>query len=360
MQPLAYLRIDSNALRDNFAAVKRLAPQSRVLAMVKADAYGHGLLATAKALNAADGFGVARIEEAVQLRVNGITQKIVLLNPSCDKETLQYCAENAIDLVVFNHELVELIAQTSLVKPFNIWLKVDTGMHRLGLAPDVIAQHFHTLKNLPQINNITLMTHFSDAENPNQMLTQTQTDYFNKTCSELSAERSLANSAAIMQSPTTHADWIRPGIMLYGASPLKNSPIDLKPVMHLHSRVLSLRDIDAGESVGYNQTWTATRPSCIATIAIGYGDGYPRHAKNSTPVLINGQQFPLVGRVSMDLITVDVTDGKNIQCGDEVTLWGTDSAGNTLSANIIADYANTISYDLFTGVTARVQRQIIN
>jgi alanine racemase len=367
MQPLTSLSIDLNALRHNLSEVKRCAPHSHILAMLKADAYGHGLLVCANALDQADGFGVARMEEAIQLRNHlqdqGIDKKIVLLNAVLNHETINYCAEHNIDLVIYDEAGVSALNSVALQKPLNIWLKIDTGMHRLGLQPDTIFQHYQPLKALPYIASITVMTHFSDSELIEKQITDEQLNVFKNACRNIDVMCSLANSAAIIQSPETHADWVRPGIMLYGANPVfhkTTSNVSLRSVMSLHSQILSIRSIAAGESIGYNGLWTASRNSRIATVAIGYGDGYPRHAKNGTPVLINGERFPLVGRVSMDLISVDITDAKNIQLGDEVTLWGYDKEGNELSANEVATYANTVSYHLFTGITARVKRSFKN
>lgn len=359
MQPLTSLSIDLRALRHNLAETRHCAPNSRALAMLKADAYGHGLLPCAHALSNADGFGVARIEEAMTLRENGITQKIVLLNAEINKDTIQYCAEHHIDLVIYDESGIATLKETPLNTPLNIWLKIDTRMHRLGLMPNTVFQHFQALKAYPHISCITLMTHFTDSEAESTTITEEQFTTFKNACKNIDAAFSLANSAAIIQSPETHADWVRPGIMLYGSHPLPHQfgqPIQLKSVMSLHSRILSIREINSGEPVGYNGTWIANRKTRIATIAVGYGDGYPRHVKSGTPVLINGQRFNLVGRVSMDLITVDVTDAQDIHIGDEVTLWGYDKFGNELLANEIAEWANTISYHLFTSITARVKR----
>lgn len=367
--PLATLTIDLHALRHNLGEVKRCAPNSKILAMLKADAYGHGLLACARALDKADGFAVARIEEAITLRDNGIDKKIVLLNGVFDHDTLVYCARQQIEPVLYDAGDIPALLGATLPSALPLWLKVDTGMHRLGLAPETIATHTQTLQASPHVTGITLMTHFSDAERADLSRTRQQLQLFNNACNGLPGERSLANSAAIIQSPETHADWVRPGIMLYGSTPIldqstqhnaQNNPPQLRPVMNLHSRILSIREIATGETVGYNGSWTATRNSRIATIAIGYGDGYPRHARNGTPVLIRGRRFPLAGRVSMDLITVDITDAEDLQRDDVVTLWGCDANGNELPANDVASFSGTISYHLFTGVTARVQRCYID
>jgi len=364
MQAPTTLSIDLDALRHNLGEVQRCAPDSRVLAMLKADAYGHGLIESASALDKADAFAVARIDEAIALRRHDSKKNIVLLNANLNTDIANYCAENRIEVVIFDDAGAEAVLDTPLKKALNIWLKVDTGMHRLGITPDKIASYFNRLVDKQGIANITLMTHFSDSELADPAITKKQLQLFKQSCKGLSAKHSLANSAAIIQWPETHADWVRPGIMLYGATPILHDNttacVNLRAAMSLRSQVLSVRDLQCGESVGYNGSWTAQRDSRIATIAIGYGDGYPRQAKNGTPVLINSKRFPLAGRVSMDLITVDITDGANIQPGDSVTLWGYDEAGNELSTNEIASCAGTVSYHLFTGVTARVQRRYSN
>jgi alanine racemase len=259
---------------------------------------------------------------------------------------------------------LEQLLNTTIKTPLNIWLKIDTGMHRLGILPEEVATIYATLAASSNVNNIILMTHFAHADEEGGAHTAMQISRF-ETCiapivddANQKVELSMANSAAILAWHQTRVDWNRPGIMLYGLSPFAE-PIDeaikLIPAMSFESQVIALRKISAGESVGYGCTWTAQRPSIIATIAVGYGDGYPRSAKSGTPILINGHRVPLAGRVSMDLISVDVTHIPNVNIGDKAILWGKD-----LCANEVAVWADTIGYELVTRMPKRVTRVFVN
>lgn len=347
--------INLDAIRHNLQQVKSLAPQAKIMAVVKADAYGHGLIETATALAMADGLAVARLEEALQLRATGTKQRILLLGGYTDNDCLQHCAQQHIDVVVHSTQGVEQLLSAKLTTPINVWLKHDSGMHRLGMDDGQYQGAYAQLATCSQVNEIILMTHFSESDENNKTITQTQLQRFQQVTAEINAPRSLANSAAILQHPDTHADWVRPGIMLYGANPLatpEHAAVELIPAMSFSTKVIALRNIAAGESVGYLSRWTAKRASRIATLSVGYGDGYPRHAENGTPVKVNGQLASLVGTVSMDLITIDVTDCHNINLGDSAYLWG-----NGLKAEVIAQHVGTISYELFTSVTKRVFRE---
>lgn len=349
--------IDLAALRHNLGVVRRLCPQSRILAMIKADAYGHGLLPAAQALGAADAFAVARLDEALKLRAGGVGKRLLLLGSWLDADDITCCAEKQVDLLIHDAETAELfLARESWPGRFNIWLKLDSGMHRLGLAPAEFGPLHRRFAAHSQVDEIVHLTHFSSAEEAYSKAMQAQLDCFAATCNTLGAAPSLANSAAIICRDETRVGWVRPGIMLYGASPLGDERgTDLRPVMTLSARVLAVRSVAAGEAVGYGCTWRAMTPTRIATIGIGYGDGYPRHAPNGTPVWIGGQRAPLAGRVSMDSITVDVTDCGKISTGDPVELWG-----RHIAANEVAARAGTISYELFTGINARVPRRYID
>jgi alanine racemase len=330
------------------------------MAAVKADAYGHGVVEVAGALDQADGFAVARLEEALQLRAAGITQPLLLLCGPLDSGSLRQCADHGIDIAIHDWHCLQLVLDTTLSQPLSCWLKHDSGMHRLGLNDQQLQQAALQLKGAKQVDKLLLMTHFSSSEQADPLVTEQQTQQFMQATKHFNLPRSLANSAAIMQHPASHHDWVRPGIMLYGANPLPSSvvtasPVDLQAVMTLSSRVVAIRRIKQGESVGYNGRWIASENSVIATLAVGYADGYPRHARNGTPVLINGQRAKLVGTVSMDLITVDISHLAAVNIGDPAILWG-----DGLPAEEIADCAGTISYQLFTGVSSRVPRQYIN
>ena len=347
--------INLSALRHNLQQVKSLATNSKLLAVIKADAYGHGLIEVAKALPNADGFALARLDEAIQLREAGIEHRLILLSGVLGSEDLQRCAELAIDVVVHSPELVELFLSTPLKQPVNLWLKLNTGMNRLGMHAEQFADAVAALENNTQVGELLLMTHFSASEQKNPEKTLQQSEHFASIAAPLPYPVSLTNSGAILQHPNSHGDWVRPGIMLYGLSPVAHQDDALVAAMTLTAKVLAIRTVNAGESVGYNSRWTASSKTKLATIGIGYGDGYPRHAKNGTPVIINGQRASLVGTVSMDLITVDISDCNNIKIGDEAELWG-----EQLSANEVAQWADTISYALFTGITARVEKRYVN
>lgn len=347
--------INLTAIANNVKQLKSLAPNSNIMAVLKANAYGHGLIEVARCIqHDVDGIAVARLHEAVELRENSVTCPLLLLGTSLDNDVLDYCAGNDMAVVTHTMDDVKRVAQSSLSNPIKVWLKVDTGMHRLGIDAAQAEEAFNILTASSQVNKIIGMTHFSDSEKADKDNTSVQTASFDTLFEPLPCEQSLANSAGILFHPNSHRDWIRPGIMLFGINPSSEmeSPISLQPAMTLSSKILSLRHIQTGETVGYNGIWTAQRPSIIATLGIGYGDGYPRHAANGTPVLINGERARLAGRVSMDLMTVDVTDCSNVNVGDEAILWG-----EGLSANEVADHCSTISYELFTSVSSRVTRR---
>lgn len=355
MHNTARVLIDLGALRHNLAIVRELCPGSRIIAMVKADAYGHGLIPAARAFAAADALAVARLDEALRLREAGITTRLVLLGTLLGADDLRLCSARDIDVTVHDAATAERVVAVAPTAPLRIWLKLDGGMHRLGLFPEEFTAWDRRLRATPGITELSHLMHFASAEDFACGAAEQQLDRYEASRGDSPAAVSLANSAALIARPATRRDWVRPGIMLYGDNPVGAShPLPLRPAMSLRARVLGLRDLAPGESVGYNATWTASRPSRVAAIGIGYGDGYPRHAPNGTPVWINGQRVPLAGRVSMDTIVVDVTDCGPVAVGDEAELWGTH-----LPAAEIASHAGTISYALFTGVTARVPREYL-
>jgi alanine racemase len=353
---IAIADINIKALLHNINVVRKLAPTSKVLAMLKANAYGHGYLETAEALTSVDAFGVARLDEAITLRNAGIDKPIVLLEGFFEKSELPVIAEKQLQTVLHTKQQVIDLLEANLPQPIKVWLKIDTGMHRIGLPPsdfeychNLLSQHKNVL-DLP-----ILMTHMACADEQSHPLNGQQIALFNQISQNIQGEYSIANSAAIMSFPATHQDWVRPGIMMYGASAMLDSDAeqhDLKPVMTLKTSVIAVRDVQKGESVGYGATWTATEKTRVAVVAIGYGDGYPRNAESGTPVLINGIEYPLVGRVSMDMITVDLGTDSGVTNGDEVILWG-----EGMPIERIARHANSISYELLCGVTGRVKKQ---
>lgn len=352
--------IDLAALRHNYQLAQRLAPSAQTLGVVKANAYGHGAVAIAKALEPlAPALAVACIEEALELRQAGITKPIVLLEGPFEPQEIALAGQHNLWLILSNTDQVNWVTHAQLDNPITVWLKADSGMHRLGMNKTQLRQAYQQLKSVTHINNdIVLVTHFAVADELESDFTDQQIQRFADMAEGLNAPVSLSNSAGILGWKKSHGHYNRPGIMLYGASPFAQPQVNadqLQAVMSLTSQVIAVRNIDSGETVGYGRSWIAKRPSIIATVAIGYGDGYPRHAPNGTPVFINGQRAPIVGRVSMDMITVDVSELNVVNLGDSVELWG-----NNLSLNEIATWAGTISYELITRMPMRVPRQAIN
>lgn len=351
----AHLTINPTALLHNLAQVKAHAPKSKVMAMVKADAYGHGALLIAQLLSRhVDALGVAFLAEALALRAAGITCPIAVLEGVFNAQELALAFEHDCYLVVHQAAQIALLAEYGGNQKTLIWLKVDSGMHRLGFLPKDVLNAYQQLVNLDCVEEIILTSHFACADNLDSPKTLQQLAVLDELACQLpSLARSFANSAAILAWPQSHHQWVRAGIMLYGSSPFSDksaAELNLLPVMTLKTPIIALRAIEAGESVGYGSTWQATRHTRLGVLAIGYGDGYPRHITANTPVWVNGQSTVIVGRVSMDMITIDITD-IDAELGDVVTLWG-----ENLPADTIAPYANSISYELFCQVTPRVRR----
>jgi alanine racemase len=346
--------VDPAALRGNLEVVRQLCPKSRVMAVIKADAYGHGLIAAADALRSADGFAVARLREALQLRRAGFTNRILLLGTLLEADELGVCSREEIDVTAHTSRMVDQIYAQARQNPLRVWLKLDSGMHRLGLSPDAFIQADRVLSGSPGVLELLHMTHFSSAGDVQSEVMERQMRCFELVRSKSShADVSLANSAALICRRDLHREWVRPGIMLYGINPGNvRHPVQLTPAMTLCARMIGVRRVVAGESLGYNEEWVSTRPSIVGTVGIGYGDGYPRNAKCGTPVLINGQVASIIGRVSMDSLTIDLTDTDGVCIGDEVTLWG-----RILPASRVAEFADTIPYELFTSITSRVERE---
>jgi alanine racemase len=349
--------IDTTALRNNLQRVKACAPYQHIMAVIKANAYGHGAIKVANILEPdVEAFAVSSFEEALQLREAGIIKPIVLLEGFFHPDELPVIAKQGLHIVIHTPFQLEHLVRADLEPPINIWLKVDTGMHRLGFAPNDIEPIYKYLKQCPQIAQpIRLMSHLACADERNNPATQAQTQIFLALARHLEVEASLSNSAGILGWPHTHADWVRPGIMLYGVSPFNDSIAKeegLHPVMQLQSALISVKRVRQGEGIGYGATWQCPQTMPIGVIAIGYGDGYPRHAPSGTPVLVNGRRVPLVGRVSMDMITVDLRSQPNARVGDPVVLWG-----KNLPAEEIATLSGTIAYELFCHISSRVRME---
>jgi len=348
--------VNLEALRHNYGLAQGLSGAGKAMPIVKANAYGHGAIPIAKALEPlAPALGVACIEEALELRESGIAKPILLLEGFFSPDELELAAAHNFWLMIQNETQLRALESARLSQPVHCWLKIDTGMHRLGFDPASCSTTYQRLLDCPQVaGSVVLATHFASADNLDSDFTQRQMESFANATAPVKALRSLANSPGLLGWPAARADWNRPGLMLYGQSPFGDSHPEadkLLPVMTLRSGVMAVREVNPGESVGYANAWTATRPSRIATVPAGYGDGYPRHAESGTPVLINGHRAQLVGRVSMDMITVDVTDLDSVVIGDEVILWG-----DQLSANEVASHADTIGYEIMTRLQNRVPR----
>jgi alanine racemase len=348
--------IDLDALSDNYQLIQSLSPKAQVLTVLKANAYGHGLELIAKALPNADAFGVARIDEALALRAAGIVKPIVLLEGFFAKEDIDILAASNLQTIVHNEQQLAAILDAKLTVPLKVWLKIDTGMHRLGINPEQLAHFYQALSQSDNVQQqIVLMSHLGCADDKNNLATAKQISLFHKLSADLPLEKSLANSAGVLLWPASHYQWIRPGLLLYGVSPLAaDSYIDgIVPVMTLQSSLISIRKIVAGSAVGYGGAWVSESNTIIGVVAIGYGDGYPRHAPSGTPVLINGRRVPLIGRVSMDMITVDLGAQSQDSVGDIATLWG-----KGLAVEEVAEFATTIPYELLCNITRRVHIQL--
>jgi len=355
MRPTQVL-IDLTALRHNLQQVRRAAPGCRVMAAVKADGYGHGLAQVARALEESDGFGVASLDEALLLRSAGITAPIILLEGFFHPDELPLIEQHQLDPVLHHAAQIEALQQAGLKGPLRAWLKVDTGMHRLGVAPQATAELWQKMQAIPGVDAVGQMTHLACADELGSEATRRQLALFAEATSGLGGVKSIANSAGILGWPESHADMVRPGIMLYGVSPFvsgRAAEHELRPVMTFTSELIVVEQRNAGDAIGYGATWTCPEAMPVGVVAVGYGDGYPRHAPNGTPVLVNGRRVPMVGRVSMDMITVDLRSQPQAQAGDPVVLWG-----EGLPAEEVAEAAGTIAYELFCGVTPRVRRQV--
>ena len=345
--------INLPALVNNFKQIAKLAQKSETIAVIKANGYGHGAIEIAKHLSAhAPAFAVAFIDEAIKLREAGITLPILIMEGAFSCDDYAVAIQQNFWMMLHTEQQVDWLLRTTPSYSGKLWLKLDTGMNRLGIKPNDIER---IISKLPpeQLNTLVLCTHFSNADELDNPKTALQIQTFERINNNHSFKTSLANSAGILNFPQSHGDYNRLGIALYGSSPIpiKDLPVKLTPVMSLQSTIIGLRELQIGESVGYGENWQAKRPSIIATIAIGYGDGYPRNAKNGAPVFVNGHIAPLVGRVSMDMLTIDVTDIEKVTLGDTVELWG-----ENLSVETVAEYLDTINYELLTRVSDRVPR----
>jgi len=342
--------VDLSALRSNLALAKRAAPGARTLAVVKANAYGHGLLRAARAFEGADGFAILEIENAVRLRDAGCRQPIVLLEGAFDSHDLRVAAEYQLACAVHDRDQVRLLQDLPADARLDVFVKLNTGMNRLGIAPRALEGVLAALRTEQRVRCVTLMTHFACADDERGVAEQWER--FEEATRRFGLPCTVANSAATLRYPQTHQAWVRPGIMLYGGSPFADvsaAALGLKPSMTLVSEIIAVQELAPGDAVGYGASFVAQRPMRIGIVACGYADGYPRHAPSGTPILVAGERTTTVGRVSMDMMCADITAMPQVDRGSPVTLWG-----GGLSADEVAAAAGTLSYELFCALAARV------
>ena len=342
--------IDLAALRHNLALVRQRAPRSRVLAVIKANAYGHGLLRAARAMREADGFALLELDDAVRLREAGYEQRIVLLEGFFSTRDLPGFIEHKLGSVIHSRDQIRMLKDLPAGSHLDVLLKINTGMNRLGFTSADFPGAIADLQSNPAVARITLMTHFADADDARGVAWQMAE--FERAARGLELPRSLANSAAILRYPQTHFDWVRPGIMLYGCSPFPDeigAELGLRPAMTLASELIALQNLRRGDTVGYGGMFTAERDMKIGVVACGYADGYPRHAPNGTPVAVDGRLTATVGRVSMDMLCVDLSGVPDAGVGSRVVLWG---EGNPVEN--VAGAAATVGYELLCALAPRV------
>lgn len=342
--------ISAGALAHNLLAAKACAGASKVWAVAKANAYGHGLERAARALGAAEGFAVLDFEEAVRLRRAGVTRPILMLEGFFEPADLAAVDEHALTPVIHNAEQVKMLRAASLARGLDVYLKANSGMNRLGFGAGDLQAAYRSLREHARIRSITLMTHFADADGAGGV--KMQLEAFTRQTQALEGPRSLANSAALIRYPETRRDWVRPGIMLYGCSPFADASAEalgLRPAMTLRSEIIAVQRLQPGERIGYGFGYEAPGEMGVGVVACGYADGYPRHAPSGTPVLVNGKRSRIVGRVSMDMICVDIGADPQARVGTPVTLWG-----EGLSADEVAAAAGTLSYELLCALAPRV------
>lgn len=351
---LACIVINIPALRHNFQQIKEKTANRAVIAMVKANAYGHSIEHIVTALPQADAFGVASLGEGLLIRAAGIKKPVVLMQGVIDQEELTQAILQRFDLVIHCTTQVNLLKRCKNIEPITVWLKIDTGMNRLGFEPSEALFMYHELLQCEAVRKpIGLMTHFAEADNLTSPMTTKQLALFKEITQNLAGPRSIANSAGILNWPESHADWVRPGILLYGVSPFPNhcgKDHNLLPVMNFSTHLIAIQRVRKGECVGYSSTWAASEDMLIGVAGLGYADGYPQFTKNGTPVYINGTICPIVGRISMDMMTIDLRQHPNPQIGDKVILWG-----EQLPIETIAQHCGTTPYELLCRVTTRAR-----
>ena len=347
MRPLkAY--IDLSVLTSNLKLVKKIAKNSKVMAVLKANAYGHGLIESVKAIKSAEGIAILTIEEAAKIRKAGFKNTILLLEGLFAAEDIHQAEKLKINIVIHNDQQMDYLSDVMLKNPINVHLKINTGMNRLGFPPDQVDYLIENLNANPNVSDVTLMTHFATADEKEGITKQL--DCFNRVTNNYNFSSSVANSAALYKFPEARLDWVRPGIMLYGASPFEDisaKKIEVKPVMSLMSKIIAIQDIKKGQAVGYGSNFIAKNDMRIGIVACGYGDGYPRHAKTGTPIFVHDKTTKVVGRVSMDMLYVDLSKIEKAVIGSKVEMWG-----NHISVDEVAKNSGTVGYELLCNISA--------
>ena len=348
--------IHTESLRHNLAQIRQSAPDARIWAVVKANAYGHGIERVFEAFCGADGFALLDLDEAQRVRALGWRGPILLLEGVFEQRDLELCSRLNLWHTVHCEAQIDMLAMHKTNVPQRVFLKMNSGMNRLGFTPERYRAAWTRLNALPQVDEISLMTHFSDADGPKGIAAQVAR--FNAATIDLPGERALSNSAATLRHTGLVSDWVRPGIALYGSAPdfPEHSAVHwrLRPGMTLASKIIAIQEIPTGASVGYGSNFTAPAPMRIGVAACGYADGYPRHCSTGTPVLVDGVRTRMAGRVSMDMITVDLTPVPAAGMGSEVTLWGCSASGAELSIDEVAQAGGTVGYELMCALAARV------
>lgn len=359
MKRMARALINLSHLGNNFVNIRKIAGHSRIMAVVKADAYGHGMLAVCKSLSHADAFAVAHVSEALEMRASGILKPILALQGFSTVEELQSAVTHAVQVVIHQPEQLKMLRSIPRIGHLEVYIKLDTGMCRLGFHPSQFRQIAAEINSiLTTKSKVTVMTHLAYADEPDNPATRRQLDSFDQALRGEEYDQSIANSAALLAWPQSHRDWVRPGLMLYGVNPLDDDAkgatrIDLCPIMSLRAPLISIKKCQKGARIGYGGEYCCRRDMVTGVVAAGYADGYPRHLKRASSVFIHGKRAPVIGRVSMDMITIDLT-AVNARVGDEVELWG-----KNISVTEIARNAETISYELLCAAGNAVQKEYI-
>ena len=357
----ACVEIDTHALRHNLAVLQKKSVSAEILTILKSNAYGHGLVRVAKALSNAKGFGVAYLSEALALRQAGITQRIVLLEGCFSENEYLIASQQSLDVVIHNAEQLNWFINSIQLQPLTIWLKINTGMNRLGFAISHIPKVWQILNACPFVKEIVVMSQLAFASQPSHAITLSQIGKFQTIVDNFQQQgyafkKSLASSAALLTQPSITYDWVRPGLSLYGVSPILESlasDYSLQPVMTLRAKIIAIQNPQKGEIIGYQARYACQASKRIGVVSIGYGDGYPQNAPDGTPVFVNNGYVPIIGQVSMDMLTIDLSTQPKTKIGDSVTLWG-----KNLPIEKIAYHTQRSTYELLCGIEREINQRL--